>query len=105
MTRLASTEKDTQKAILEYLTLKGHFVWRNNSGAFKTERGGFYRIGAAGSPDIIGVKKGDGKFIGIEVKSGGVKPTALQEQFLKDINDRGGIGIVAYNIDQVMEIL
>jgi len=34
-------EAAIQAAILDYLRLKGRFFWRNNSGAFKTERGGF----------------------------------------------------------------
>ena len=105
MNKYKSTEKETQQSILDYLHLKGHFVWRNNTGAFKTERGGFYRIGMPGSPDILGVKKDDGKFIGIEVKSKGNKLTVLQKSFLDEINKRGGIGMVAYDLDTVMKIL
>ena len=49
------------------LRLKGRFFWRNNSGAFKTERGGFYRIGTPGAPDIIGCFHG--KFVALELKT------------------------------------
>lgn len=42
-------------------------VWRNNTGAVRTESGGFMRIGFTGSADIIGIAR-DGKFIGIECK-------------------------------------
>ena len=35
----AMSESDTQRAILDYLTLRKHFCWRNNSGAFKTVNG------------------------------------------------------------------
>ena len=94
-------EKDLQKQILEYLNLKGHYCWRNNSGAFKTERGGFYRMGMIGSPDIIGVAK-NGCFIGIEVKINGNKPSVYQDDFIKQIKSRGGIGIVAYSLDDVI---
>jgi hypothetical protein len=55
-------ETEIQAAIMAYLRLKGHFFWRNNSGAFKTARGGFYRVGTPGAPDIIGCV--DGKFVG-----------------------------------------
>ena len=60
-------EAELQAAILEYLRLKERFFWRNNSGAFKTERGGFYRIGTPGAPDIIGCFHG--KFVALEVKT------------------------------------
>jgi hypothetical protein len=63
-------ETEIQAAILAYLRLKGHFFWRSNSGAFKTERGGFYRVGTPGAPDIIGSSM---KFVGLEVKSAKVR--------------------------------
>jgi hypothetical protein len=34
-------EAAIQTAILDNLRLEGRFFWRNESGAFKTERGGF----------------------------------------------------------------
>jgi hypothetical protein len=61
------------------LRLKGRFLWRNNSGAFKTERGGFYRVGTPGAPDIIGWV--DGKFVGLEVKTAKGKLSGDQVAF------------------------
>ncbi len=93
-------EKDLQNAIIQYLNLHGHFVWRNNTGAFVLESAGkkrFMRAGIKGSPDIIGIAK-DGRFIGIECKSKGRKSTLEQEVFLEQIRARGGIGIVAYSL-------
>jgi hypothetical protein len=64
-------EADVQRAILDYLTLKGIFHYRNNSGAFvfpetaATARR-FIKAGALGSPDIVCVIKG--QYVGIEVK-------------------------------------
>jgi hypothetical protein len=43
-------ESDEQRAILDYLAMRRHFCWRNNSGAFKTEHGSFVRAGMRGSP-------------------------------------------------------
>jgi hypothetical protein len=60
-------ETAIQAAIIDYPRLKGRFFWRNNSGAFKTERDGFYRVGTPGAPDVIGCFQG--RFIGLEVKS------------------------------------
>ena len=47
----------------------------------------------------------DGKFIAIELKVGDNTPTALQLDFLNDIENAGGITGVAYNWRQVKEIL
>ena len=62
--------------------------------------GGFQ---AAGIPDIIACYKG--VFLGIEVKLDYNKPSEIQKAKLKLINDAGGIGIVAYSIDDVTEVL
>jgi hypothetical protein len=55
-------ETEIQAAILDYLRLKGRFFWRNNSGAFKTERGGFFRVGTPGAPDMIGCVASGGSY-------------------------------------------
>ena len=51
--------------------------------------GGF---GRSGIPDIVCCYKG--KFIGIECKAHGNKPTALQQSNLEEIVNNGGIAIV-----------
>ena len=48
--------------------------------------------GASGVPDIIACYKG--KFIGIECKANGNKPTALQQKHLRDISVNGGVSLV-----------
>lgn len=94
------------KAILDYLTLKGHFVWRNNSGmvirkASKPSQKDYaFSYGKVGSSDIIGVTK-YGRFIAVEVKHGKNKPTEAQEMFIEDVTRRGGIGFVAWSLDDV----
>jgi len=45
----------------------------------------------SGIPDIVGLYKG--RFIAIEVKRPGKKPTALQYRILKIINRCGGIAL------------
>ena len=95
-------ESIAQAAILDYLRLKGYFHWRNNTGAFKNDRGGFYRFGTPGSPDIFVLKMG--KIIGIEVKS----PTGIlsvdQEAFRDSFTQEGGIYIMARSIDDLDQI-
>lgn len=48
--------------------------------------------GASGIPDIVACLHG--RFIGVECKANGGKPTALQEKNLMDIVNVGGIAIL-----------
>lgn len=96
-------ESETQKAIIQYLTLKRIFHWRNNTGATKTERGGFIRYGFPGSPDIICVI--NGQFVGIEVKAKGEKQNENQVLFQKSLEEAGGKYILAYSLDDVINNL
>ena len=110
---LGLTEHQIQNMLIEYLTMKGHFVWRNNTGVAKFEytyktgiRKGmsgkrFLRAGKKGSADIIGISK-DGKFIAVEVKRKGGKTTPAQDEFLERIREKGGYAIVAYDENDVI---
>lgn len=95
-------ESDIQKTIIDYLKIKRHFFWRNNSGAYKTENGGFVRFGEAGSPDICIVK--DGFFIGLEVKASKGKQSPNQIEWEKAIKAAGGEYYVVRSLDEVIEI-
>lgn len=92
-------ESVIKKQIIEYLRKRGHFVWMNrNVGVFNAAYGKYIPAGVKGIPDILGLKKG-GQFIGVEVKTKKNKPSIYQEEFLKNINKFGGIGIVAYSAE------
>jgi hypothetical protein len=52
--------------------------------------GGMYAI--SGTPDILACLQG--RFVGIEVKAGYNKPTALQVQALRRIEEAGGVALV-----------
>ncbi len=99
---MAKEEKQIQNAIEHYLTLKKHFFWKNNTGAMKTEYGGFIRFGAVGSPDICLVK--DGFFIGIEVKTSKGKQSEGQKDFEKRLKEAGGEYYIIRSVDQLKEI-
>ena len=98
-------ERAIQSAILQYLQLRGHLVWRNVNRGFKLSTGKWIPSAVVGVPDIIGLQKGTGKFIGIEVKANRNKLTEAQSEFLEHINSMGGIGLVAYSVDDVMNLL
>jgi len=93
-------EKHIQSQILEYLSIKGVFHWRNNTGALKTESGGFIRFGAVGSADIFAVKKGT--IYGIEVKNSKGKLSPAQIDFGGNLEKAGGIYIVARSVEDVI---
>lgn len=65
---------------------------------FYASTGGY---GASGVPDIIACYKG--KFIGIECKANGNKPTALQQKHLREISVQGGVSLLIdeSNIDML----
>jgi len=84
-----------RKAIAELQKL-GMYVFFPATGGF----------GRSGIPDIVCCYKG--KFIGIECKARGNKPTALQQSNLEEIVNNGGIAIVidetsVFNLKQIIE--
>jgi len=97
---MASTEKSTQKAILDYLGYKKIFHYRNNTGSFTTGDNNFYRFGTPGSPDIICVV--NGQYIGIEVKDVKGKLNDNQIRFKEDLEKAGGKYITARSVDDVI---
>ncbi len=60
--------------------------------------------GNSGAPDFVVCYRG--KFIGIECKADGRKPTALQYKNLRELGDNGGIAMVVNedNVGQLMEV-
>lgn len=99
MKRGTPKESEIQKAILDYLTLRRVFHYRNNSGAFVDANKHFYRFGALGSPDIVAVMKG--QYVGIEVKRQGGKQSDGQKEFQQQLEAAGGLYILAMSIDDV----
>ena len=56
-----------------------------------------------GVPDVIVCYKG--KFIGLEVKRPGGKPTKLQEHNIEQIKQSGGYAGIVYDVEDVKTIL
>lgn len=96
-------EKELVNSCLELLTLKKIFHYRNNTGAFSTSTGGFYRFGTVGSSDIVAVI--NGKFVGIECKVSKNSQSENQKTFQKDLELAGGIYWLIRNIDDLINNL
>lgn len=106
-------EKDIQAAICEYLTLRGIFHWRANTGGSsypgKDGKVRYVKYGFKGVADIIGIrhyyqaaaKRDFGQFIAIEVKRPGGKPSLDQLAFQRAVEAHGGIYILAMSVEDV----
>ena len=98
------TEHQVQTQILEELLSRGIFCFRNNSGAFATQykdKNYFIQFGLKGSSDIIAII--NGIFVGIEVKGPRGKQSEYQNAFQKNIEDAGGIYILAFSWEDVVK--
>lgn len=95
------SESSVVNACIKWLWNHGCYVWRNNTGAARTEGGGFIRYGLKGSPDIIGMNP-SGRFLGIECKSptgGDIEPE--QELFRERCHAKKGFYMIARGIDDL----
>lgn len=91
---------------MEKLFDLGIFCFRNNSGAFAAqykEKVHFVQFGLKGSSDIIAIV--NGIFVGIEVKGPKGKQSEYQGAFQKNVEDAGGIYILAFSWEDVINKL
>lgn len=93
------TETQIQNQILDYLALRKVFAWRNNTRVVRLG-GRLVKMGARGSPDIIGVLPG-GMFLAIEVKKPGELPSTHQREFLSRLAQEGAVTLVASCVEDV----
>lgn len=91
--------------IIEYLKFLGIFCWNNrNVGVYDKRKGKYIPSTVKGVSDIIGVLP-DGKFLAIEVKVKPNKPTEHQRWFLEQVELNGGVSILAYSLQDVIDAL
>ena len=100
--RKQGPEAAIQSTILEYLTLRRVFHWRQNSGAFRNAHGDFYRFGVTGAPDIFCVIKG--AIYGLEVKAPKGKLNPHQEEFRDGFAAAGGKYHIVRSLEDVQAL-
>jgi len=100
---MASTEKITQKSILEYIKSRGGVAVKINNGGIRKPDGKFIPPRQKGVSDILACYKG--KFIAIEVKDIGKKPSDNQVAFLDQVINAEGLAICADNLAVVEDLL
>ena len=100
------TESDLMRDIQIAVSNEGHRVFRNNIGVCQTRAGDYIRYGVCnpGGSDLIGWTK-SGKFFAIEVKTGKGKLTKEQDNFLRAVNEAGGIGVCARSIEEALSAI
>jgi hypothetical protein len=98
-------ESQIQAAILRAVAYRRDvYAWRNNSGALPNERGRPIFFGKRGSADILGVVRG-GRFLALECKRPGEKPTPKQLPFGAAVEAQGGVYAVVTSVDEALAVV
>lgn len=103
---MSTPEGAVVRAILDYLAIKQIVAWRNNTTGMYDEKRKAYRTnsGRNGISDILGILPG-GRFLAVECKAGRGMLSPEQVEFQRDIIRAGGLHIVAYRVEDVIEVL
>jgi hypothetical protein len=105
----AEREIDIIRVCLRWLHLQGVYCWRQNQGAIAAVSRGkrrFFRFaGAAGVSDILGLLRPSGRFLAVEVKRPGGRPTPEQQVFLETVQANGGLALCVHSLDELQGAL
>ena len=102
---MSKTNELTHECI-NYLTLLGYKVWRNNNGAVYDPTRGCFRKSKTkllGVPDIIGYHKKTAKFIGVEIKVGKDKLSPEQILFRDEALESNCICLVVKTMEDIID--
>ena len=115
------TEDDVVAGCLLLAPRLGCRLWRNNSGAFRDKTGRLVRFGLGhvsarqvrvwASPDLIGVRCGDGRLLAFECKEPGWNPARLnaheqaQANCLMDMARCGAIAAFVTDPEQLRRLV
>lgn len=97
-----------QKEVIQTLNLIGFKAWINKNGGVWDPKGFFRQntTGLNGVSDVLGIQKGSGRLIAVELKaSKGDKLSPDQILFLDDIEKAGGLTAVVKNMDDLYKWL
>jgi len=102
------TEKDVIQQVKQVIKLTGIKLQRINTGCFVVGSGvnrRFIKTAEAGTCDYEGYDK-HGRFIAVECKRPkGGRLSPAQKERIEDINEKGGLAIVATSGQEVLETL
>lgn len=101
-----ATEGQVLTAVLAYLNLRGVVAVRVNGGLLGRADGGRMRCNFATRgtcSDLLGVYRG--RFLALEVKRPGGRPTRGQVEFLQAVRAAGGVAAVVDSVAAVEQVL
>ena len=102
---LKMRETSLVSACIQYLTLRGCFVYRQNQGGVKVTRKGRERLIrfaiVDGISDIIGMTP-SGRYLAVECKVRPNKPTPEQSDFMARVRKSGGAALLIYSLDELI---
>ena len=96
----------TTTAIITYLNYNGCMARRINTHGIYDAKNQTYRKlhgQVKGTSDIIGMQKGTGRLIAIEIKIGNDSLSPEQHEFLNDVSEGGGIAMIAKSFDDFLK--
>ena len=96
---------NTSKANPRLASLERDPCYKHQSAGIMKRDGSHISTHTRGVSDIIGCIPKTGRFLAIEVKRPGGKPTPEQQQFIDTINQAGGLAFVARNVEEVEQAL
>lgn len=103
------SEADLMRLIVRELSKGTVRLLRNNVGKLPDRQGRLVTYGLGiGSSDLVGVSmqaNGIGRFVAIEVKLPGQKPTDTQQSFIDMVLAMGGQAGVAHSVEEAAQIL
>lgn len=81
-------------------------LWRNSTGAARTQDGRMQKFGLArGSSDLIGILAPSGRMVALEVKTPAGRATDEQTMFLELVRAKGGFGAIVRSVDEARSAL
>jgi hypothetical protein len=97
-------ETEIMRAVLVAVTaVPGPMFWRNNTGQATAQGGRVIRFGLPGSPDILGVHRGQA--VGIEVKTSTGRQSQQQLRFQVAFEAAGGTYIIVRSVPDALDAL
>ena len=84
---------------------RGHRLWGSNAGTNQTKHGGVVKLYPRGYPDLTGFRKGDGKFVVIEVKKPSGRLREHQKKFAEWASTHSILYGVARSVDDAIKII
>lgn len=99
------SESEIQDAIRLALPASRVVLWRNNVGTAR-HLGRFVRYGLApGSSDLVGILRGSGRFVALEVKTPKGKLHDEQKSWLRLVRDAGGFAAVVRSVQEAVDAI